>query len=256
MADSSLLHRLIGRLRPAPPPSFALERTRYIESRQPHAYAPHDAALYGALLRQLRAAGNIELPLFARRAPGGGRKARFYLRHDVDTADCVEKLPLLLDINIAEGVASPVYVRTDGTDYPPQTVAAAVAHYRAKGVEFGLHSACYTEDDYLGTFRRELERFADCFGFRARSFTMHGLGSFRAEIRERFSEEVVARLPEFGLTFTDCNPRLRQYDYVITDCHPEPGTGRRYICDDVIDLPRFFDAGRDHLVLTHPCYWR
>lgn len=251
-----MLHRLVSRLRRRPAPPAPSGVARYIEVRQPHAYAPYDAALYAALLRQIRAATDLELAAFSSRRRPGGVKPRLYLRHDVDMAACVENLPLLLDVDLAEGIAPPVYIRTDGTDYPPEAVADAVAHYRAKGVEFGLHSSCYTEDDYIGAFRREIGRFAECFGFRPASFTVHGLGSFRVEIRDRFAEEIVDRLPEFGLKFTDCNTRLRQYDYVITDCHLEPETRRRYIYDDVVTLPRFFEPGRDYLVLTHPCYWR
>ncbi len=229
---------------------------RYLQTRQPHAYAPYESVLYAALLRHIRAAPDLELAAFSRIGKPDGARPRIYLRHDIDTAACIERLPMMLDINLAEGVASPVYVRTDGTDYPPGAMADAVAHYRAKGVEFGLHSSCYTEDDYMGAFRRELGRFAECFGFRPTSFTVHGLGTFRAEIRDRFAEEIAGRLSEFGLAFTDCNVRLRQYDYVITDCHLEPATRRRYIYDDVVTLPRFFVPGRDYLVLTHPCYWR
>lgn len=251
-----MLHRLVSRLRRRSAPPAPSGVIRYLETRQPHAYAPYDAGLYVALLRQIRAAPDIELAAFSRARRSEEGRPRLYLRHDVDMPACVENLPILLDIDLAEDISSPVYVRTDGTDYRPEAVAAAVAHYRAKGVEFGLHSSCYTEDDYIGALRREIERFAECFGFRPTSFTVHGLGSFRAEIRDRFAEEIVDRLAEFGFVFTDCNIRMRQYHYVISDCHFDAATGRRYICDDMVSLPRFFEPGRDYLVLTHPCYWR
>lgn len=228
---------------------------RYIRNRRPHAYAPHDAAIYGELLHQARRTRGLDLPRFTEQKKGGG-KPRLYFRHDVDTQDCVSMLPKLIEWNLSEGVASPVYIRTDGTDYDPASVTPAVAKYRARGVEFGLHSSCYTQDDYMGTLRQEIARFEECFGFRPRSLTVHGLGEFRAEIRERFAHEIVERLAEFGFAFTDCDARMRRYDYVITDCHPEPGSNRRHIYDDMLSLPRFFHPGRDYLVLTHPCYWR
>jgi hypothetical protein len=235
----------------------ALERAkqRYVTARRPHAFAPHDAAIYGRLLQQARRSRGLEVPGFTDAKPAAGRP-RLYFRHDVDTQHCVTMLPKLVELNLAEGVESPVYIRTDMTDYDPRSLVATVKRYGGRGVEFGLHSSCYTRDDYLGALREEIQRFGDCFGFAPRSMTVHGLGEHRLETRERFSKEIVDRLTEFGFTFTDCDPRMRRYDYVITDCHPEPGSNRRYICDDMLNLPRFFQAGRDYLVLTHPCYWR
>jgi hypothetical protein len=250
-----LLLRLADRLRTVRVAARDRAKTQYIEKRQPHAYAPHDVALYARLLRQARASGDLELASFVEPTANEGRP-RLYFRHDVDTAECVDMLPKLLDENLAEGVASPVYIRTDGTDYDPAHLAATVAEYRPRGVEFGLHSSCYTQDDYLGALRQESNRFEEYFGFRSRSFTVHGLGEHRSAVRDRFSSEIIGRLPEFGFVFTDCDARMRRYDYVITDCHPEPGTGRRLIYDDMLRLPRFFQPGRDYLVLTHPCYWR
>jgi hypothetical protein len=230
-------------------------KTLYVEKRRPHAYAPHDVALYGKLLRQARTAASVELAPFAEPTANTGRP-RLYFRHDVDTPGCVDMLAKVLDVNLAESVPSPVYVRTDGTEYDPADVADTVAAYRMRGVEFGLHSSCYTQDDCFGALRRETDRFAEHFGFRPRSFTVHGLGEYRYAVRERFSLEIVGRLSEFGFVFTDCSARMRNYDYVITDCHLEPDTGRRLIYDDMLHLPRFFQPRRDYLVLTHPCYWR
>jgi hypothetical protein len=249
------LLRLANRLRTVRVAARERAKAQYIAKRRPRAYAPHDVVLYAKLLRQARAAGDLELAPFAEPRANEGRP-RLYFRHDVDTVGCVDMLPKLLDANLVEGVASPVYIRTDGTDYDPAGLIAVVAEYRARGIEFGLHSSCYTQDDYLGALHRETDRFEEHFGFRPRSFTVHGLGEYRSAVRERFSSEIVGRLSEFGFGFTDCDARMRSYDYVITDCHPEPGTGRRMIYDDMLHLPRFFQPGRDYLVLTHPCYWR
>ena len=136
-------------------------------------------------------------------------------------------------------------------EYHPNQLAGMVSTYRETGVEFGLHTSCYVEDDYLGTFRTESERFAKTFGFAPRSFTVHGLGDCRYETRLRFGEEIIPRLEEFGYVFTDCNQTLRTYDYVISDCHLEATSGRRYIYNDFLRLPRFFAPGFNYLVLTH-----
>jgi hypothetical protein len=209
--------------------------------------------IYGALLRQARAMPELELaPVPAARPTG--KKARLYLRHDVDTAACVENLPLLLEQNLRERVPASVYVRTDGADYAPETLAAAMAHYRRQGVEFGLHTSCYTSDDYMAALRGEIERFADCFGFRPATFTVHGLGTFRAETRARFNDEIALRMGEFGFDPAAAPPT--SFGYVIEDCHLEPETRRRFAYDDFFALPRFFEPGGTYLVLTHPCYWR
>lgn len=250
-----MLLRLASKLRNVRVAARERAKTQYIDKRRPHGYAPHDVALYVELLRQARASSDLELAPFAKPTVNEGRP-RLYFRHDVDTPGCVDMLPKLIDANLAEGVASPVYVRTDGTEYDPADLAATVAAYRGRGVEFGLHSSCYTQDDYLGALRQETDNFERLFGFRPNSFTVHGLGEYRSAVRDRFSSEIVGRLPEFGFVFTDCDARMRCYDYVITDCHPEPGTGRRLIFDDMLRLPRFFQPRRDYLVLTHPCYWR
>jgi hypothetical protein len=249
-----LLLRLGHRLWTARAAARDRAKDRYIKARRPVAYAPHDAAIYGKLLREARGTRDLEIPRFTAATPANG-KPRLYLRHDVDTQACVAMLPALIEMNLAEGVASPVYIRTDGTDYDPAALADVVAKFRGR-VEFGLHSSCYVHDDYIGALRGEIDRFERCFGFRPQSLTVHGLGDFRLETRERFTKEIVDRLAEFGFAFTDCDARMRRYDYVITDCHPEPGSNRRHIYDDMLRLPRFFQPGRDYLVLTHPCYWR
>jgi hypothetical protein len=250
-----LLLRLGYRLWTARAAARDRAKQRYILARRPHAHAPHDVAVYAQLLQQARRARGLDLAPFLERKTGG-RKPRLYFRHDVDTADCVRMLPQLIEANLKEGVPSPVYIRMDGTEYEPAALAGSVAKYRGQGVEFGLHSSCYTQDDYLAALRREIDGFTRCFGFPPRSMTVHGLGDHRLAVREQFSAEIVERLAEFGFAFTDCDVRMRRYDYVITDCHPEPGSDRRHIYDDMLRLPRFFQPDRDYLVLTHPCYWR
>ena len=86
---------------------------------------------------------------------------------------------------------------------------------------------------------------------------MHGLGDFRFAQRQAFAERIVKRLPEFGMTMTDCNPSLREYAYVIEDCHRIEGPPlQRCIYDDFLTLPQSFLPGQNYLILTHPCYWR
>lgn len=227
-----------------------------MRQRAAYAHAPFDSALYRRLLRQVRDAKTVETPPFASKGSDDAGRARLYLRHDIDTRDCVSRLPSLLDINLDEGISASVFVRTDGEDYAPRELAPVVERYRKSGVDFGLHTSCYVQERYFDAFVEDTNHFAEAFGFAPRSFTVHGLGDFCFENRMKFVEEVLPRLGELGYTFTDCHTQMRSYSYVITDCHPEPGGTRRFMYDDFLRLPEFLAPRQDYLVLTHPCYWK
>jgi hypothetical protein len=230
-------------------------RAHRLASRRQYAYAPLDIALYVRFLREVRVLPKLALVPFAAAPSRTGGPAQMFVRHDVDTALCVEMLPLVLDVDRQERVPAAVFVRADRAEYRPEE-AAAVLRAHGDGVEIGLHSSCYLEDDFLAAFSEETERFKSSFGFAPRSFTVHGLGEYRFAVRERFVASVSTRLDEFGYEFSDCDTRLRSYDHVFQDCHLEVGTGRRFILSD-LEAPRaFIREGRDYLLLTHPCYWR
>lgn len=228
-------------------------QSQYERERQPHAFAPHPVDIYRGLLRQIRLSDQVIIPSVLKRDYPRGSKGRLFLRHDVDTVVCVDKLGLMLEANIAEAVPAVVYIRTDGLEYQSDDLMDTVKRYREVGVEFGLHTSCYLHDDYFAAFSRETEKFSKTFEFQPWSFTVHGLGEVRLNTRLSFVQEIIARLAEFGYVYTDCS---RSYTYVITDCHPDPISGRRFIYNDFLHLPNFFMSGRDYLVLTHPCYWR
>jgi hypothetical protein len=251
-----LLRRLASRASTARGRFDDFRKRRYLERRRRVADAPHPAALYRDFLAQAKRRPGLALPRFDAPPVPAANAARLFLRHDVDTVRCIEKLPLLVEANLALGVAAPVYVRTDGIDYDPRAARDVVREAAAAGIEVGLHSSCYLAEDPEAEFRAEGERFADCYDFRPRSFTMHGLGDTRLDQRLAFVESAAGRLAQLGYAFTDAHPSLRRYDYVITDCHPDPVSATRFIYDDFHSLPGFLARGRDYLVLTHPCYWR
>lgn len=250
-----MLRRLAASAAGLPGRYGALRKRRYLARRRRLCEAPYPVALYRGLLAQAKARVGLRLPRFDA-PPAAGADLRLFLRHDVDTVACVERLPLLVEADLDAGFAVPVYLRTDGIDYDPRTARDVAANLVRAGVEIGLHSSCYLADDPEAAFRAEGERFADCFGVRPRSFTMHGLGEVRLAQRLAFVAEAARGLDRLGYAFTDADPSLRRYDYVITDCHPDPVAGTRFIYDDIERLPRFLARGRDYLVLTHPCYWR
>jgi hypothetical protein len=232
-------------------------RERYARRRGPAYFAPYDVSIYRTFLGAIRAQSNVEVLPFVSHGDGGsGSRAKFYFRHDIDTAECVKNLPALLEADAEYAVPCGVYVRTDGAEYDPSSLSALAPKYRDRAVEFGLHTGCYVHDDYWGAFEAELEAFRSALGFEATSVTVHGLGSFRHAVRIQFAEGLPARAAEYGISFTDCNPAYRQYEYVYEDCHLQQADARRFIYDDFVGAPKFVVRGANYLVLTHPCYWR
>ena len=183
-------------------------------------------------------------------------RPRLFLRHDVDTAACLRKLPMLLAINRMLGVPCGVYIRVDGEAYDPAEVAPMISAYQSELIEFGLHTTCYVHDDYLATFRRETDMLAAIIGHPPRSFTVHGLGPVRLDIRRRFVAHIKDQLADYGYEFSDCDSSLRYYDHVIQDCHWDEARSQRYLRDDFWAMRRQLVKGHVYLLLTHPCYWK
>jgi hypothetical protein len=231
--------------------NWQLRRVR--ERRRIAAYAPYPFAKYDAILHRVL---RQRLTVSEFDAPDEAGAAKLFLRHDIDFAGCVDGLAPLLDIEAQYGLPSATFIRVDRQDYEPEALRPLVAARRKAGLEFGLHSSFYVDDDPLGRFRRELAAFQGIFGFAPRTFTIHGLGGYRADIREAVSEEIVARRAEFGIAFTDCSAAMRRYDMILQDCDIEPQTGARCMYSDLANFPLLPRKGRNYLILTHPCYWR
>lgn len=232
---------------------WRLRRLR--ENRAIAMFAPYSFDVYGSILKRVN---RQKLPIVSFMNGGSSDdRSRIFLRHDVDTAACACNLDALLQVEADFSLPSATFIRVDCDEYAPESLRGVVAKRRAPGIEFGLHTVCYLDDDPFAAFRCELDRFADAFGFRARTFTVHGLGTFREDVRQVFSEGIVGRMQEFGIVASDCSTRLRRYDMVFQDCDIDPQSKRRIMYDDMARLswlpPR---GGRSYLVLTHPCYWR
>ncbi len=252
---SSLLQRIPSKVRSLARRLREGYWTGYLRRRRPVAYAPYGLAIYRELLRQLRHRDDVHLAPFDAPALDADR-VNFFLRHDVDTAQCVANLEMIIAENNAESVPAAVYLRCDGDEYHPAAAAAAVARCRSLGFEVGLHSSAYVQDDSKAALQREFESFDAAFGFMPRSVTIHGLGDFRLAERQALVTHLRHSLGTYGLNFTDAHESLRAYDHVIADCHPEPISSRRFIYGDMLRLPPLMRRGRAYLVLTHPCYWQ
>ncbi len=249
-----MLKRVLKRLRSIPADLHRRRKNRYQRARRLAGYAPYSASLYRRFLsqalrdRKLRVASFLETSA----APG---PATLFVRHDIDTAECMRGLRTLLDVDRELGVAAGVYLMADSKAYRLADHREEIAACRAAGFEIGLHTACYVHDDYFAALGAETRAFADALGFLPRSFTVHGLGQHRLDVRLKFYEEARGRMGEFGYTFTDACPELRAYDYVFEDCHWDDARQARFVYDDIAGRRFPFERGRSYLLLTHPCYW-
>jgi anaerobic magnesium-protoporphyrin IX monomethyl ester cyclase len=203
-------------------------------------YPPYPLTLYANLLQR-----------FEERTTDR-KDIHVFIRHDVDTAACIQKLNCLLAIDREFQVPAGLYFRIDDVEYRLPDYKDWLNVLRQEGFEIGLHTVCYLDDNPLQAFQRETAKFEREVGFRPRSFSVHGLGTFRAEIRMRFYRDISNHLKEFGYVFGDV-PQLRPYEYVIQDCHLDEEK-KIFICDDVKE-PFPFRKGKQYLILTHPCYW-
>jgi hypothetical protein len=232
----------------------AWRRRRYLQSLSTAHYAPYPVRVYRDFLSRVLQDRELEVAPFVDANAGLGC-ATLFVRHDIDTAACARGMGVLLGIDRELGVRSGIYLLAGSTEYRLADHRDEIAAWRATGFEVGLHTVCYTHDDYFAALEAETRAFADALGFAPRSFTVHGLGEHRLDVRLRFYREVLPRLGEFGYEFTDCCPELRSYDRVFHDCHWDTAKQARYIYDELTGRRFPFERGKSYLLLTHPCYW-
>jgi hypothetical protein len=219
-------------------------------------HAPYPVSIYRGLLSQSRENPKIHFVRFLDQSGEVWGQINMFVRHDIDTAACIHNMPILLNVDREFGVRAGIYLRADDQEYSLSECRDVLEPYRAVGFEVGLHTVCYTNEDYMGAFMYETDKFVRQMGFKPDSFTVHGLGGYRADARLEFCKNIAGCLQEFGYEFSDCHCSLRSYEYVIEDCHWDDQTSMRFIYDDFWNLPSFFREGHSYLVLTHPCYWK
>ena len=226
----------------------------YLKTRKQYSYAPYKMSIYQKILQQAKEDERIRVGKFE--IPESSKdQINLFLRHDIDTLKCVQNIDLLLESNIAQSYPAGVYFLVDDDEYHLGDHKAVAQACKDKGFEVGLHTICYAQDDYLKQFKLETEKFADEAGFRPATFTIHGLGDERLNIRKSFIRDMIKRHEEFGYSFSDCHKAFRGYHHVIEDCHMDFAVKKRYIFDDFKAFPSFFKKGQNYLILTHPCYW-
>ena len=229
-------------------------RYEYLQKRMHMDYAPYSFNVLANFLQDVKQKDNVRVHNFDRQNLSK-ESINLFIRIDVDTQRCIENAPKLFDTLLALDLPFSAFFRVDDEDYQLREYRDVISQYRDRpGVNLGLHTSCYVEDDFMEQFRLDTEKFIEEAGFAPSSFTVHGLGSFRKKQRNQFYAEIGNRLEEFGYTFTDCSPKYREYYYVIEDCHKN-NNGDRFIYNDFNTIPTFLQAGHNCLILTHPCYW-
>ena len=218
-------------------------------------YSPYPIEIYRDLLIYIKNRKDISIKVLAKESFEID-KINIFLRHDVDFASDMRKLNLLIDIENSLNMKSAIYIRMDKQEYNPDEYKDYILSLYNLGFEVGLHTTCYLNDDYLKVFKQETQEFIDIFGFNPKSFTVHGMGQYRLDVRQRFVKEIEYKMQKLGYIFTDAILDYIIYDHVIHDCHLDPEKKKRFILKDFKRSPFFFKKGKTYLILTHPGYWR
>jgi ubiquinone/menaquinone biosynthesis C-methylase UbiE len=222
----------------------------------PAMYAPYSIQVYRQVLSQAAHIPNLQAVSFAETSVPSSLTQQLFVRHDVDTAECVRKLPLLMDVDREFGISAGIYFRVDDQEYLFSSCRDLILSAKKSGFHVGLHSTCYLHDDYMSAFQQETEKFAREVGFAPESFNVHGLGEYRLDVRLKFYAEVPSRFREFGYKFSDCCAALRAYDHVVQDCYWDEVSRRRYLQNDFLNPQNSLRQGTRFLILTHPVYWQ
>jgi hypothetical protein len=197
--------------------------------------------------------------------PKVGRElaCQWFVRHDIDTPNCLQQLPLLLDIALDFDIRPACFLRVGCDAYDLSLAQSVIRSYSGSGIVFGLHSECYLDDDWDSRLAREVNLFKDVLGFQPIAVNAHGYGQYRIDTRLDFYKGLNAgRALAHGFTFTDVGNPPRDYEVQVQDCHssgssPEHNdfrAERRQVLSDFINLP---PAGlyKNAILLTHPGYW-
>jgi len=225
---------------------------------------PFPVSLYKNFLKLIAKSGHNYIVDFQYPPKVSRRLAcQWFVRHDIDTPNCLQKLPLLLDIALDLDVRPACFLRVDCEAYDLSLAKSAIRSYSESGIVFGLHSECYLDDDWDSRLAREVKRFKDVLGFQPIVVNAHGYGQYRIDTRLEFYEGLNAgRAQAHGFSFTDVGNTPRDYEVQIQDCHHigtsplrnELHAEQRQILNDFIKLP---PPGlyKKAILLTHPGYW-
>lgn len=217
-----------------------------------HGFAPYSLDVFRNFLNLATLNNNVSIKLLSKEFPDP-TLLNIYLRHDIDNEKDVKNLEYMISILLSMEIRSAIYVRMDRLEYDPIQLRDYLQDLRANGYEIGIHTSCYLYDNYMDVFKEETDAFHHLFGFTPTSFTIHGMGQVRWDVRMAFLSSIKLEMKSLGYSF--CDTLDITYNHVIQDCHGGPDFKNRYIMRDFKLLPLSLKNGEIYLILTHPGYW-
>jgi hypothetical protein len=234
---------------------FILKRRSFLflKNRQKYKNSPYEFEIYENLISKLNNSKNVKIYDFSGKILKDKNLSHIIIRHDIDTINCIENVDMFIDFHIKNKIHSAFFFRVDEEEYKLKEFKEKVIRCVENDLKVGLHTSFYTYDDPLERFRIETKKFFTETGINPIYFTIHGLGEYKINERDKYKKIICDSLSTYGYSFTDCHYSLRLYDYVIEDCHLEGGN--RFIYDDFFYNPEQL-RNQVGLILTHPCYWQ
>lgn len=229
-------------------------RKRYYENTYNRKYAPYNISVYRQMLTRIELNSEASWRPFFEHSLNSHTNPYVYVRHDIDTLECLESVPRLIEVDEQFSIVPGVFFLVNEETYSLKACRNIATDLISKGFVVGLHSTCYLSDDYLIAFDNEIKKFNSVLGFRPHTFNVHGYGNYRLDARLKFYSDITTRYREFGFDYSDCCTAMREYKYIIEDCHWCNKMSARFIKDDFM-FPEKYVLSGGNLVLTHPCYW-
>lgn len=211
--------------------------------------SPYNISNYENFIYQLNTSHKIKVINFDEEI--NSQKSNFIFRHDLDTVKCLQNSHILADLHLKHSIPLSIFVRMDDLDYNSKSSYLFVSKY-VEHFPIGLHSSCYIYDNPLKALRDEIQKFQNIYNFSPKFLTLHGLGTYKYEERIKLIDSLSKNYKDFGFDFADFISSMRNYNYVIQDCHKE--NNHRFLKKDIITLPPLI-KGSCYLLLAHPCYW-
>jgi len=184
-------------------------------------------------------------------------KYNIVMRHDIDSRDCIQKLPFLLEVEKKYGLKSAIYVLTDGVLYHPQEAENLIKDLQAQDYEIGLHTEAHAAQDSRAYMAKEIEAFQRCYGVSPRTYVMHGViprpKNYWHHMR-KFKKQSSKLEKEFNI-----KGHLR---YGFGEGHFSEqavihnGEKRFRLPDCVSDFLKDFYLGSYLMLVTHPWCWK
>ena len=179
------------------------------------------------------------------------------LRHDIDKRDCIDNARMLVDVELEYGLKSSLYIICDGSGYRPEDAVEMVSELKGVGCHIGLHTLAHGSAEPMGYLINEIMVFEKYFGFRPKTYVMHGINPRPYDYRKRLKRfKRMSRLIEGELGIKG---------HVSLGLGERKFTERRVCINgeykNEISVPtrefrRSLFLGSHVMVITHPWLWQ